>query len=203
MMRSPAKRFSLLALLALVVLIPACSKSEPPAPALEPVPPPAPVPTPKPEVAAPEAGEWEAADVEEESFLSAEQINARQLLRTIHFDYDSAEIRGDQRATLQANADWLREHPNVRILIEGHCDERGTREYNLALGDQRAQAATAYLTSLGIGAGRIETISYGEENPLAMGEGDRARPSEKRGSPYRVRPSAALDPGGSSKGNMS
>ena len=124
MMRSPAKRFSLLALLALVVLIPACSKDEPPAPAPQPVPPPAPQPAPRREVAPPEAGEWEVADAgEEESFLSAEQINARQLLRTIHFDYDSAEIRGDQRATLQANADWLREHPNVRILIREELDK--------------------------------------------------------------------------------
>jgi len=118
---------------------------------------------------------------DDDSFLSAEQINARQLLRTIHFDYDSAEIRGDQRATLQANADWLREHPNVRILIEGHCDERGTREYNLALGDQRAQAATAYLTSLGISDSRIETISYGEENPIAMGEGEQFWAQNRRG----------------------
>jgi len=182
MMRSPAKRFSVLALLALVVLIPACSKDEPPAPAPEPVPPPAPAPAPSREVPPPEAGEWEVADAgDDDSFLSAEQINARQLLRTIHFDYDSAEIRGDQRATLQANADWLREHPNVRILIEGHCDERGTREYNLALGDQRAQAATAYLTSLGISDSRIETISYGEENPIAMGEGEQFWAQNRRG----------------------
>jgi len=182
MMRSPAPRLSLLALLALVLLIPACSKDEPPAPAPQPVPPPAPAPAPSPEVEAPNAGEWEVADAaEEESFLSAEQINARRLLRTIHFDYDSAEIRGDQRATLQANADWLREHSNVRILIEGHCDERGTREYNLALGNQRAQAATAYLTSLGISASRIETISYGEENPIALGEGEQYWSQNRRG----------------------
>jgi peptidoglycan-associated lipoprotein len=173
-MRSPTKRFALLALLALVVLIPACSKDAPPAPAPAPVPPPAPAPAPeRDEVPPPDAGEWEVADAaEEESFLSADQINARQLLRTIHFDFDSAEIRGDQRATLQANADWLREHPDVRILIEGHCDERGTRDYNQALGAQRAQAASAYLSSLGISAQRIETISYGEENPIAMGEGE-------------------------------
>jgi len=182
MMRRPTPRFSLPALLALAVLIPACSKDEPPAPAPQPVPTPAPTPAPRPEVTPPEAGEWEVADAgEAESFLSAEQINARRLLRVIHFDYDSAEIRGDQRATLQANADWLREHPNVRILIEGHCDERGTREYNLALGDQRAQAATAYLTSLGIGAHRIETISYGEENPVAMGEGEQFWSQNRRG----------------------
>lgn len=172
MMQSPTKRFSLLALLALVVLIPACSKDAPPAPAPVPVPPPAPAPEPD-EVPPPEADEWEVAEAaEEESFLSADQINARQLLRTIHFDFDRAEIRGDQRATLQANADWLREHPDVRILIEGHCDERGTRDYNQALGDRRAQAASAYLTSLGISAQRIETISYGEENPIATGEGE-------------------------------
>lgn len=171
MMQSPTKRFSLLALLALVVLIPACSKDAPPAPAPVPVPP-APAPEPD-EVPPPEADEWEVAEAaEEESFLSADQINARQLLRTIHFDFDRAEIRGDQRATLQANADWLREHPDVRILIEGHCDERGTRDYNQALGDRRAQAASAYLTSLGISAQRIETISYGEENPIATGEGE-------------------------------
>lgn len=182
-MMRPTKRLSLMAVLALVVLIPACSKSAPPAPAPEPTAPPAPAPAPAPpEVAAPDVGEWEVADTgADESFLSAEQINARQLLRTIHFDYDSAEIRGDQRATLQANADWLREHPNVRILIEGHCDERGTRDYNLALGDQRAQAASAYLTSLGIGAGRIETISYGEENPVAMGEGEQFWSQNRRG----------------------
>lgn len=182
-MMRPTKRLSLMAVLALVVLIPACSKSAPPAPAPKPPAPAAPAPAPAPpEVAAPEAGEWEVADTgADESFLSAAQINARHLLRTIHFDYDSAEIRGDQRATLQANADWLREHPNVRILIEGHCDERGTRDYNLALGDQRAQAASAYLTSLGIGAGRIETISYGEENPVATGEGEQFWSQNRRG----------------------
>ncbi len=173
-MRSPAKRIPVLALLALVVLVPACSKEEPPAPAPQPVPPPAPAPEPRRDVEPPEAGEWEVADAGDgdASFLSAEEINARQLLRTIYFDYDRSEIRGDQRATLQANADWLREHPNVRILIEGHCDERGTREYNLALGDARAQAAREYMISLGIGANRIEIISYGEERPAAMGEGE-------------------------------
>ena len=182
MMRIPAKRISLLALLALVVLIPACAKDEPPAPAPQPVAPPAPAPEPRRDVTPPEAGEWEAADVgEEQSFLSAEEINARKLLRTIFFDYDRAEIRGDQRATLQANADWLRDHPNVRVLVEGHCDERGTREYNLALGNQRAQATRDYLISLGINANRIETISYGEENPLVMGEGEQFWSQNRRG----------------------
>ncbi len=181
MMRTPTKRIPLLALLALAVLISACSKDAPPAPTPAPVPPPAPAPEPPREVEPIEAGEWEEAEVVEESFLSAEQINSRQLLRTIFFDYDRAEIRGDQRATLQANADWLRDHPNVRILVEGHCDERGTREYNLALGDQRAQAARDYMISLGINASRIEIISYGEENPLAMGEGEQFYSQNRRG----------------------
>lgn len=182
MMRTPTKRFSVLALVALAVLVSACSKDEPPAPVPEPVAAPAPAPEPEREAEPLEAGEWEVADAgDEESFLSAEQINARQLLRTVFFDYDRAEIRGDQRATLQANADWLREHPNVRILVEGHCDERGTREYNLALGDQRAQAARDYMISLGINANRIETISYGEENPVAMGEGEQFWSQNRRG----------------------
>jgi peptidoglycan-associated lipoprotein len=181
-MRTPTKRFSVLALVALAVLVSACSKDEPPAPVPEPVAAPAPAPEPEREAEPLEAGEWEVADAgDEESFLSAEQINARQLLRTVFFDYDRAEIRGDQRATLQANADWLREHPNVRILVEGHCDERGTREYNLALGDQRAQAARDYMISLGINANRIETISYGEENPVAMGEGEQFWSQNRRG----------------------
>ncbi|NKB89746.1 MAG: peptidoglycan-associated lipoprotein Pal [Acidobacteria bacterium] len=182
-MRSPAKRISLLALVAVIALVPACSKDEPPTPAPQQV---TPAPTPAPEARQPveplTAGEWEEADSgEDTSFLSADEINNRQLLRTIFFDHDKSEIRGDQRATLQANADWLREHPNVRILIEGHCDERGTREYNQALGSRRAEAARDYLVSLGIGTGRIEIVSYGEENPVVMGDGEQFWSQNRRG----------------------
>ncbi len=87
-------------------------------------------------------------------------------LKDIFFDYDRYDVRPDARDTLRANADWLRSNPSARIEIEGHCDERGTNEYNLALGAKRAQAVKDYLVSLGISAERLSTISYGEEIPV-------------------------------------
>lgn len=87
-------------------------------------------------------------------------------LRDIHFDFDSFELSEGVRQTLQDNARWMSEHPNVRVEIEGHCDDRGTVEYNLALGAKRAAAAKSYLMALGISRDRMTTISYGEELPL-------------------------------------
>jgi peptidoglycan-associated lipoprotein len=87
-------------------------------------------------------------------------------LKDIFFDFDRADLRGDARDTLRANADWLKSNPSARVEIEGHCDERGTNEYNLALGAKRAQAAKDYLASLGITGERLSTISYGEEIPV-------------------------------------
>lgn len=81
----------------------------------------------------------------------------------IYFDYDSYDLRADARKALQAHAAWLKANPAARIEIEGHCDERGTTEYNLALGAKRARSARDYLVTLGIAATRISTISYGEE----------------------------------------
>ncbi len=180
-MPSPAKRIALIALAAVVVALPACSKDAPPAPAPALTPEaPAPVaPAPAPEPA--QTGDWEEAEAPEQTFLSAEEINARKLLKPIYFDFDKADIRTDQRSTLQANADWLREHGDVAILIEGHCDERGTREYNLALGDRRATATRDYLVSLGISANRVEIVSYGEENPAVQGEGEQNWSLNRRG----------------------
>lgn len=88
------------------------------------------------------------------------------------YDYDKYNIRDDQIANLQFNADYLKKWPKVRILIEGHCDERGTAEYNMALGSKRANAAKDYLVSLGIDASRIETISFGKEKPFATGHSE-------------------------------
>lgn len=82
------------------------------------------------------------------------------------FDFDSSALRGDARETLRANANWLKSNPSVRVEIEGHCDDRGTNEYNLALGAKRAQAARDFLATLGIAAERLSTISYGEEIPV-------------------------------------
>ncbi len=84
----------------------------------------------------------------------------------IYFDFDSYDLRADARKTLQAHAAWLKKNPSARVEIEGHCDERGTTEYNLALGAKRARSARDYLVTLGIAATRISTTSYGEELPV-------------------------------------
>lgn len=88
-----------------------------------------------------------------------------QALQSVYFDFDQATIRTDAVAALEANAAWLKTHPDVLVLIEGHCDERGTSEYNVALGERRARAARDFLVSLGIAADRLTTITYGEERP--------------------------------------
>jgi peptidoglycan-associated lipoprotein len=88
------------------------------------------------------------------------------VLKDVHFAYDSYELDGTARDILAANAEWLKDNPRARTEIEGHCDERGTVEYNLALGARRAKAVKDYLTTLGISADRLSTISYGEELPL-------------------------------------
>ncbi len=95
-----------------------------------------------------------------------------QNVKDVLFDYDKAEIRSDQVATLQGNAAWLKANPNVRMIIEGHCDERGSEEYNLALGDRRANAVKEYLISQGVQSNRINTVSYGEERPVCREETD-------------------------------
>lgn len=87
-------------------------------------------------------------------------------LETIYFDFDRAFIRDDARSVMKANAEWLKANPKVQIKIEGNCDERGTIEYNQALGQRRAASAKKYLTDLGISAKRISLISYGKEKPI-------------------------------------
>ncbi len=87
-------------------------------------------------------------------------------LKTIYFDFDRYDLSAAAREVLKANATWLKAHPSAKVEIEGHCDERGTNEYNLGLGAKRSQAARDYLVTLGIAAERIKTISYGEEIPV-------------------------------------
>ena len=87
-------------------------------------------------------------------------------LKDVLFEFDSYDLRGNARDVLRSNADWLKSNPSARIEVEGHCDERGTSEYNLALGAKRSQTAKDYLVSLGISPERVSTISYGEEIPV-------------------------------------
>jgi len=104
-----------------------------------------------------------------------------QNIKDVYFDYDKADIRGDQQASIQANAQFLNQHQNVNFTIEGHCDERGSTEYNLALGDQRATAVKNALTAAGISAGRIKTISYGKEKPFCTESNEACWQQNRRG----------------------
>lgn len=97
-----------------------------------------------------------------------------------YFDLDKYNLRGDARSALEANARLLKDNPNVNVLIEGHCDERGTVEYNLALGEKRARTAMDYLVSLGVEGGRLETISYGKERPVALGHNESSWSKNRR-----------------------
>ena len=134
----------------------------PPAPA-----PPPPAPTPAP-VVAPPAPE------------TPDEMNRNGYLKDVFFDFDRYEIRADQRDPLSANAGWLTRNPEVQVTIEGHCDERGTRGYNLALGERRANAAKDYLVRTGVDAGRITTISYGKDRPFDPGHDETAWAKNRR-----------------------
>ena len=98
--------------------------------------------------------------------MTLDELNATAQLLPVFFNYDEAEILPDGQMVLQQNAEWMRRWPTTRVRIEGHCDERGTNEYNLALGDSRAAAVRDYMVSLGIDASRITPVSRGEEAPF-------------------------------------
>ena len=98
----------------------------------------------------------------------------------VYFDFDSSALSADAKSTLNAQAAFLRSNPSVRITVEGHADERGTREYNLALGDRRASAARDFLVAQGIDGARIKTISYGKERPEMVGSNDEAWAKNRR-----------------------
>jgi peptidoglycan-associated lipoprotein len=141
-----------------------------PAPATTQAPPP-PVPTPvrdTPVVPAPAVSEDPMAS------RSIDDLNRDSPFQPAFFDYDSAELSADARTILDANAAILKKYPAWAITVEGHCDERGTAEYNLALGERRAVAAQSYLVSLGISTNRVRTVSYGKEFPFDPGHDEAA-----------------------------
>jgi len=133
-----------------------------------------PAPTPVPTPVPPPPAETPAPPVEE----GAEAWS--RYLKDVFFDFDKFDIRPDQRDALAEDADWLKKHPMVKFTIEGHCDERGTRQYNLALGERRAHSAKEYLVTLGIEESRISTISYGKDRPFDPGHDESAWAKNRR-----------------------
>jgi len=162
-----------------LILFFACSSSKP---KVDTEPAPAPTATPTPPVETTDEVVTEAPtqpviserDGVEELPQDLVVLNARGYLDDVFFDTDSYDLDPAAREDLAANATWLRQYPSVVILVEGHCDERNTREYNLALGERRANTVRDYLIFLGIAGNRIRTISYGEERPFAQGNDEAA-----------------------------
>jgi len=139
--------------------------------------PPAPPPAPKQE--APPTPPTPAPEPKAEAPAPPKTISSSDF-QPAFFDFDSYALRDDAKSALDADAKVLRDNPQAQITIEGHCDERGTAEYNQALGEKRAQAARDYLTGAGIEAGRLQTISYGKERPFAPGHDESAWSQNRR-----------------------
>jgi peptidoglycan-associated lipoprotein len=160
-----------------------CGRKQPevapaPPPAAEPTPPPQPPPPPPPPP--PPAPK---PLTEEEIFAkkTLDELNAEKPLADVQFDYDSAALSEQARGNLDKNAGWLKRWSSTRILVEGHCDSRGTNEYNLALGERRADAARDYLVSLGVPTDRIQVVSKGEEQPFCTEENESCWSQNRRG----------------------
>ncbi|HZF04002.1 MAG TPA: peptidoglycan-associated lipoprotein Pal [Patescibacteria group bacterium] len=132
-------------------------------------PPTPPAPTPPPAAAAPPVAAPEPV-VTARAAAPPSEYGANEALKRIHFDFDKSEIRKVDAPVLDAGARWLKDNPTHLVLVEGHCDPRGTNEYNMALGERRARAAMSYLVAQGISAGRFTLVSYGEERPLCNDE---------------------------------
>jgi peptidoglycan-associated lipoprotein len=116
---------------------------------------------------------------------SLEEINSKGYLKLVNFDYDKYAIKDEMKPLLQQNAEWLLRNSRIQIAVEGHCDERGTEEYNMALGEKRAKAAQAYLVSLGVPAERIVTISYGKSKLMIVGNSEEDHYQNRRAE-FRV-----------------
>lgn len=98
----------------------------------------------------------------------------------VYFDFDKSHLRHDAQATLTRQSEWLKSHANIHVAVEGHCDDRGTREYNLALGERRAAAAAKFLEAHGIAKSRVETVSYGKDRPAVLGTGEEVWSKNRR-----------------------
>jgi peptidoglycan-associated lipoprotein len=114
-----------------------------------------------------------------------ETLNAKGYIKDAYFESDKSELRDDTRELLASDASWLKQYPTIKVLIEGHCDERNTADYNLALGWRRANAVRDYLVTLGVSGDRLSVISYGEERPFALGH-DEASWTQNRRVHFRI-----------------
>jgi peptidoglycan-associated lipoprotein len=187
-MRSRLALSRLFILMTLLVLSAgACAKKTPPV--ARPIPPPpaptavAPAKPPAPAEPMKEPAMAPAASITEDKVGAAtlDEINRNSPLRPIFFDYDRTDISAEAQRILDANADVLKKNATWVITVEGHCDERGTAEYNLALGERRAGSARTYLVSLGIAGDRIRTVSYGKEFPFDPAHTEEAWAKNRRG----------------------
>jgi peptidoglycan-associated lipoprotein len=174
-------------ILLLTVVVSACNKDKPPV--ARPMPPPdvtagagtTPArPEPPKPVAEPTIVVPPLPDEDKISGTSIDDLNRDSPLRPLFFGLDQADVSPEGQQVLQANAAVLKKYPAMQVTIEGHCDERGTAEYNLALGERRALAAKSYLVSLGIAADKIKTVSYGKEFPFDAGHDDKAWSNNRR-----------------------
>ena len=171
---------------ALVVFAAGCHKKVAAAP---PAPPPAPTPTapvtppPPPPPPAPNPAPAPRPLSEDDVFArkTVDQLNAERPLDDVYFDLDKSEIRDDARASLQKDATWLKRWTSTSITLEGHCDARGSAEYNLALGTRRASAVKDYLVNLGVPAGRVAVISKGKEAPVCTENNESCWQQNRRG----------------------
>ncbi len=193
---SNVKFGSLIATIALAAILPAaCKHKTPPPPKVIPstLETPAPVVAPPPveTTTSPTAVQAPVDFVREEPKVTAEVLpndiedlnraaQTRGWVQDAFFSYDESTLTSEAQAALGATATWLKSHPDISLLIEGHCDERGTEQYNLALGDRRANIAKEYLATLGVDAGRIKTVSYGVERPFDPGHTEQAWAKNRR-----------------------
>lgn len=129
------------------------------------------------------SGDIDAQNLGGTNYFSADQSGLDQFAETdrVFFDYDSDVLTSEARAKLQLHAEWLNHHTGVDVVIEGHCDERGTRDYNLALGERRALAVKNYLIALDVASNRMSTISYGKERPEVVGSDATSWKQNRRG----------------------
>jgi peptidoglycan-associated lipoprotein len=146
---------------------PAVTPAPPP-----PAPPPAPAPTPTPRA---------LSETEIFAAKSLQQLNSEKPLDDVFFELDRADIRDEGKAALQKDADWLKKWTATQVTVEGHCDSRGSGEYNLSLGSRRANAVKEYLASLGIQPGRVTVISKGKEQPFCTDENESCWQQNRRG----------------------